>query len=68
MFSVKLDAFCGPLDLLLYLVRKRELNIFDVALAEVTDQFLLFIDTLKELNLETIGDFLTLASSLIEIK
>ena len=46
MFSVKLDAFCGPVDLLLYLVRKRELDVFDIPIAEVTDQFLLFIDAL----------------------
>ncbi len=68
MFSVKLDAFCGPMDLLLYLVRKRELNVFDVAIAEVTDQFLTFIETLEALNLDAIGDFISLASSLIEIK
>lgn len=68
MFSVKLDVFNGPMDLLLYLVRKREVNVFDVAIAEVTDQFLLFIETLEALNLDAIGDFLTLASSLIEIK
>ncbi|MBP5622463.1 MAG: segregation/condensation protein A [Thermoguttaceae bacterium] len=68
MFSVKLDAFCGPMDLLLYLVRKRELNVFDVAIAEVTDQFLTFIETLEALNLDAIGDFISLASALIEIK
>lgn len=56
------------MDLLLYLVRKRELNIFDVSLAEVTEQFLVFIDALEALNLDAIGDFLTLASALIEIK
>lgn len=67
-FSVKLDAFCGPMDLLLYLVRKRELNVFDVAIAEATDQFLFYIETLEALDLDTIGDFLALASSLIEIK
>ena len=68
MFSVKLDAFCGPMDLLLYLVRKRELNIFDVSISEVASQFLVFIETLQELNLDAIGDFLSLASSLVEIK
>ncbi len=68
MFSVKLDAFCGPMDLLLYLVRKRELNVFDVAIAEVTEQFLTFVETLEALNLDAIGDFISLASALIEIK
>ncbi|MDD3588684.1 MAG: segregation/condensation protein A [Thermoguttaceae bacterium] len=68
MFSVKLDAFCGPMDLLLYLVRKRELNVFDVAIAEITEQYLFFIETLEALNLDSIGEFLSLASALIEIK
>jgi len=68
MFSVKLDVFNGPLDLLLYLVRKRELDVFDVAIAEVADQFLSFIDALEALNLDAIADFLSLASALIEIK
>jgi len=68
MFSVKLDVFNGPLDLLLYLVRKRELDVFDVAIAEVAEQFLLFIDALEALNLDSVGDFLSLASALIEIK
>ena len=68
MFSVSLDAFNGPLDLLLYLVRKRELDVFAIPIAEIADQFLLFLETLEELNLETIGDFITTASALIEIK
>ncbi|MBR0225197.1 MAG: segregation/condensation protein A [Thermoguttaceae bacterium] len=68
MFSVQLDAFCGPVDLLLYLVRKRELDVFDIPIAEVTEQFLLFIDALEALNLETIGEFIITASALVEIK
>ena len=43
MFSVSLDAFNGPLDLLLYLVRKRELDVFAIPIAEIADQFLLFL-------------------------
>ncbi|MDO5309471.1 MAG: segregation/condensation protein A [Planctomycetia bacterium] len=65
---MKLDAFSGPLDLLLYLIRKRELDVFDIPIAEITEQFLLFIDALEALNLDTIGEFLCLASVLIEIK
>ena len=68
MFSVTLDAFNGPLDLLLYLIRKRELDVFDIPIAQIADQFLFFIETLEALNLESIGEFLTLASALIEIK
>ena len=56
------------MDLLLYLVRKREVNVFDVAIAEATEQFLFFIETLQALDLDEIGEFLSLASALIEIK
>ncbi len=68
MFSVNVDAFNGPVDLLLYLVRKRELDVFDIPIAEVTEQFLLFLDTLEALNLDTIGEFIVTASALVEIK
>ncbi len=68
MFSVKLDVFNGPLDLLLYLVRKREIDVLDVAIADVTEQFLSFLDALEALNLDAIGDFLSLAGALVEIK
>lgn len=68
VFAVKLDAFCGPLDLLLYLVRKRELDILDIPIAEVAEQFLVFVEALEALELDAVGDFLSLASSLIEIK
>lgn len=68
MFSVKLDAFCGPLDLLLYLVRKRELDVLDVPIAQVADQFLEFLDALEALDLDAIGEFITTASALVEIK
>lgn len=68
MFSVKLDAFCGPLDLLLYLVRKRELDILDIPIAEITEQFLVVVEALEALELDEVGEFLSLASSLIEIK
>lgn len=68
MFTVSLDSYNGPLDLLLYLVRKRELNVFDIPISEITDQFLVFLDALEALELDSVGEFLSLASSLIEIK
>jgi segregation and condensation protein A len=67
-FSVQLDDFHGPLDLLLYLVRKDELEVVDIPLARVIDQYLEYIAVLEQLDVDAVGDFLELASTLIEIK
>ena len=67
-FSVNLDIFRGPLDLLLYLVRKHELDIADIPLARVIDQYLEYIGVLEEIDVDAVGDFLDMASMLIEIK
>ncbi len=67
-FSVQLDDFHGPLDLLLYLVRRHELDVVDIPLARVIDQYLEYIAVLEQLDLDAVGDFLDLASTLIEIK
>jgi segregation and condensation protein A len=67
-FRVELDAFRGPLDLLLYLVRKHELEITDIPIALVTEQYLAHLDVLQQLDVNEVGDFLELASTLIEIK
>jgi segregation and condensation protein A len=67
-YRVELDAFSGPLDLLLYLVRRRELDILDLPIAEITARFLEFLEVLQVLDLDLIGDFIVMASSLIEIK
>lgn len=67
-FRVDLDIFRGPLDLLLYLVRKHELDITDIPMAMVTAQFLQHLDVLKELDVDAVGDFIEMASTLIEIK
>jgi segregation and condensation protein A len=67
-FRVQLDAFSGPLDLLLYLVRKHELDIIDIPVARVADQYLEFVDVLEQIDVDTVADFLDLASALIEIK
>jgi len=66
--SVKLAAFEGPLDLLLYLIRKNELNIYDIPIALITEQYLQYIDVMQELNLDVAGEFLVMASTLIHIK
>jgi segregation and condensation protein A len=67
-FRVQLDAFRGPLDLLLYLVRKHEVDSTDLPLALITDQYLAHLDVLQQLDVNEVGDFLELASTLIEIK
>ncbi len=67
-FRVELEVFRGPLDLLLYLVRKHEVEIVDIPIAPITDQFLEYLEVLKELDVNAVGDFLEMASTLVEIK
>ena len=68
MFCVDLDIFRGPLDLLLYLVRKHELSITEIPIAPITTQFLDYLMVLEQLDVNAVGDFLEMASTLIEIK
>lgn len=67
-YNIKLEKFEGPLDLLLFLIKKNELDICDVPIALITKQYLEYINLMKELNLEVAGDFLVMASTLIQIK
>jgi len=67
-FRVELDVFRGPLDLLLYLVRKHEVEITEIPIAPITDQFLSYLEVLKDLNVDDAGEFLEMASTLVEIK
>jgi segregation and condensation protein A len=67
-YKVKLDSFEGPLDLLLHLIRKNELNIYDIPIALITEQYLGYIELLQELSLDVAGEFLVMASTLIHIK
>ena len=67
-FHIDLDIFRGPLDLLLYLVRKHELEIVDIPIATITDQYLEHLSVIEQLDVNTVGDFLEMASTLIEIK
>jgi segregation and condensation protein A len=64
----ELEAFDGPLDLLLYLIRKDEIDIYDIPIADITRQYLGYLEACKELNLEVAGEFLYMASMLIRIK
>jgi segregation and condensation protein A len=67
-FPVKLEHFDGPLDLLLHLIRKNEVNIYDIPIALITQQYLDTIHLLQELNLDIAGDYLVMAATLIHIK
>lgn len=67
-YQVDLGVFSGPLDLLLYLIRKDELNIRDIPIARITRQYLTYIDLMQKLNLELAGEFVLMAATLIRIK
>jgi segregation and condensation protein A len=67
-FRVDLTVFRGPLDLLLYLVRKHEMDILDIPVAPITDQFLAHLAVLEQIDIAAVGDFLEMASTLLEIK
>ncbi len=67
-YEIKLEIFQGPLDLLIHLIRKNEVDIFDIPIAIITDQYLGYLDMMKALNINVAGDFLLMASTLIHIK
>lgn len=67
-YRVNLDIFAGPMDLLLYLVRKEEVDIYDIPIAEITDQYVRYIEMLQSLDIDLAGDFLVMASTLLHIK
>jgi hypothetical protein len=64
-YQVKLDMFEGPLDLLLYLIKKNEVNIYDIPLTLITEQYLGYIEMMQDLDLDVAGEFLVMASTLI---
>ncbi len=66
--SFKLDVFEGPLDLLLHLISKHKLNIYEIEISKLLEQYLLYIEQAKEQNLELAGEFLEMAAKLIYIK
>ena len=67
-YSVKLDTFEGPLDLLIHLIKKNEVSIYDIPIASITKQYLDYVEMMQELNLDTVGEFLVMAATLIHIK
>ncbi len=67
-YRVQLDVFTGPLDLLLYLIKRDEVDVLDIPIARITDQYLEHVHLLEQLDPNAVGDFLVLASTLVEIK
>ncbi|MBI3298777.1 MAG: segregation/condensation protein A [Elusimicrobia bacterium] len=67
-YEVHLEMFEGPLDLLLYLIRKNDLDIQNVPVSKITSEYLSYLDLMKELNLDVAGDFLVMAATLMQIK
>lgn len=67
-YRVTIDVFEGPLDLLLYLIKKEELNIYDIPIAHITESYLEYLRMMKSLNIEIASEFLVMAATLIRIK
>ena len=68
IYQVQLDSFTGPLDLLLHLIRKQQINIYDIPIALIAKQYLEYLNLMKTLNLSFAGEFLVMAASLLQIK
>ena len=67
-YSTKLENFEGPLDLLLHLVKEAKIEIKDIFVSEVTDQFLMYIQSLDKIDLDKASEYLNMAATLVEIK
>ncbi len=67
-YDVHIEVFEGPLDLLLYLTKKNDLEIADIPIASITQEYISYMEAMKELNLEVAGDFIVMAATLMQIK
>jgi len=68
MFAIELTEFRGPIDLLWFLVRRNEVDVNQLSLAKITGQFLAYLEVLQEIQFDSIGDFVEVASRLVELK
>lgn len=68
IYAVKLDGFEGPLDLLLHLIQKEEMDIYDIQIAKITDKYLEYVNLMEQLDLDLASDFLVMAATLLQIK
>jgi segregation and condensation protein A len=67
-YNVKLDIFEGPMDLLLHLIKREKVDIYDISIVRITDQYIEYLDRMKGMNLDTAGEFVLMAATLIHIK
>lgn len=67
-YDIRIEKFEGPLDLLLHLIKKNEMDIYDIPIAEITAQYVAYVDTMQNLNLDVAGEFLLMAATLVHIK
>lgn len=67
-FSTKLNAFEGPLDLLMHLIEKNKVDIYDIPIAEITDQYLEYLDQMEDVDTDVMSEFLVMAATLLDIK
>src|SRR5437899_6785780 len=67
-YLIRIEQFEGPLDLLLHLIKKNEINIYDIPIALITRQYLEYLSVMKSLNLGVAGEFLVMAATLVQIK
>lgn len=67
-YQISIESFRGPLDLLLYLIRRAEVDVHDIPIAQITDQYFQFLRQLDEVDIDTAGEFLVMAATLVEIK
>lgn len=67
-YQVKIDSFEGPLDLLLHLINRLEIDIYDIPVAKITEQYLLYVHTMRELELDVASEYLVMAATLLSIK
>ena len=67
-YAVKIDSFEGPLDLLLHLIKEAKVDIWDIKIVDITKQYLDYIEAMEKLNLNIAGEYLVMASELVEMK
>jgi len=67
-YQVKLEVFEGPLDLLLHLIKKEEVDVYDIPVARITDQYLRYVELMQDMNLDVAGEYLVMAATLTHIK
>ena len=68
MYNIRLNNFEGPLDLLLFFIKRDELDIYDIPISYITNEFMKYLQLLEQLDLDTVGEFILMASTLMQIK